>query len=564
MSHVARVYHEYFTAFSNTTAIRGFALVKHSKTTVEKWFWAILMICFTGFTVNDVLRTFQNFNFEPTSSRFSVMRNLTISLRDPTICIYMDPAGFWRDINISDLRQVEQLLDKFSSNKDILQMLSDTDKMPLYKADALQRPDLLNISVTNSSALRSFLSLTAMMLSNVVRAEQTLSFGNASTQSQWGLFNLKSRSLRRDTSASLAAVKDFYVRRRVPLQELIKLTCSLMCRQMNLKIVTYRQNFLMGTRSYEIHQLCRPANCYWFGTFSLIQRDMMCLKLYDDTVFQFTNAYDLNMIVAAPYEAYMVNYTLEFLSAALYLGFGANFGTRNFELIKHFFEEQKYLEASIIGNYKAVNIKRKKCADITYFECYSVCRSEYIRQQCGCIALGTFAMSSLPQNDTGCGEKLSSSNETTGIWGLSAQKCANLSRNLHPNPSCSQECYEECETLIMSQTVGETKIEDFLKNFTVLQIAVAKYVYPYMEEFVSVTLRELVVGLGGNLSLYLGASFIALVHILVFFSKIPLQQLMRCRQAEGKAPAKRTVSVHFDDVRRYQTEGFAQPLHFPS
>jgi len=44
-----------------------------------------------------------------------------------------------------------------------------------------------------------------------------------------------------------------------------------------------------------------------------------------------------------------------------------------------------------------------------------------------------------------------------------------------------------------------------------------------VEQQLSMTVMTLVAAIGGNLSLYLGASFLALIHIVVFIVKLPFE-----------------------------------------
>ncbi len=44
-------------------------------------------------------------------------------------------------------------------------------------------------------------------------------------------------------------------------------------------------------------------------------------------------------------------------------------------------------------------------------------------------------------------------------------------------------------------------------------------VYPKFEEYVSYTLQNMMGDLGGTIGLWMGASFLSIIHVIVFFAK---------------------------------------------
>jgi len=63
----------------------------------------------------------------------------------------------------------------------------------------------------------------------------------------------------------------------------------------------------------------------------------------------------------------------------------------------------------------------------------------------------------------------------------------------------------------------------YLNASTVIGIRLTKFVYQKVDEYLTMDALTLIASLGGNLSLYLGASFLALIHIIVFFLKLPFE-----------------------------------------
>ena len=69
--------------------------------------------------------------------------------------------------------------------------------------------------------------------------------------------------------------------------------------------------------------------------------------------------------------------------------------------------------------------------------------------------------------------------------------------------------------------------------------------------------NRIVASLGGNLSLFLGASFLALIHIIVFFLKLPFEHA-NAAVPPSSAPAAQSTSVQLPLSRRQQRDALEQ------
>lgn len=116
-----------------------------------------------------------------------------------------------------------------------------------------------------------------------------------------------------------------------------------------------------------------------------------------------------------------------------------------------------------------------------------------------------------------CGEKAA---ETELIWGLSGENCRNLSQLSDPNPSCSKNCNDECDSFLVSFTYSPTHVPMEFFNTTVTEVLVKNFCYPYTEEHEIISWSTFLTQLGGSLSCYLGINFLALVHMLNFFIRL--------------------------------------------
>lgn len=489
---------EWLNTFASTTAIRGFAFIKQSKTSVEKIIWWLVVLVCIYQTISDLINTVNSFKKEPTSSRFRVMKNESITLLKPKLCFSLDTPKFNTQINMTDMSQVLQLLSKFKPR------------------------EITNLTNVEENFFQ-FTLLSAMMIGNLIRAEQQTSSFDNPNRFRWGLIDLESGIFSNSTSLSLATVKDYWVSSSMGLKNLTFHLCAQLCKFIRLKLLQIEVNFVEGLFNNAILDPCEQNNCYYFGSVHLLQREFFCIRIPSDNFFTFHNQFDRVVVtydMKPLYPAGMKWIETPRTTASFFLGFEGQFGTRNLNVFKVLLNTQMGMVISISSHFHAVNIRRNPCSYKPYFECSVQCRSEYIAQVCGCDPVSD--LSYQPRVGVECGSLLSY-NRLTVISHLSSAKCANLSV-LYPHPNCSDSCHEECETFIIEASILERISDDvklYVGNQSAVEISMQNYVYPRMEEYLSMTAAQLVVSLGGNLSLYLGASFIGLFHMVMLLFRLP-------------------------------------------
>jgi len=134
-----------------------------------------------------------------------------------------------------------------------------------------------------------------------------------------------------------------------------------------------------------------------------------------------------------------------------------------------------------------------------------------------------------------------------------SQKCASALRASakETNESCSFLCYKNCETVLFSSTISPDESYASATNAsTMIRLRCLKFVYQNVLEYKTMEEMQLITSLGGNLSLYLGASFLALIHICVFFVKLPFELVANCISSKvEKAASEAGATVSSPSVR---------------
>lgn len=172
------------------------------------------------------------------------------------------------------------------------------------------------------------------------------------------------------------------------------------------------------------------------------------------------------------------------------------------------------INVKLIGEYHSLTTKENACmTQDSLINCYLNCRIEYFQQSCSCIpAFATFIPSYSYNVDQSC-EGLNQS-----------ALCFNRTdRAIAYNKCIKGNCYQPCKIQLNSVTVA-TKDNHDTANTTNIQLVAKVMAYPIFQEMYSFGARQFLAQLGGNLSLWLGASFLVLLHILVSAAKMVYKQ----------------------------------------
>lgn len=151
------------------------------------------------------------------------------------------------------------------------------------------------------------------------------------------------------------------------------------------------------------------------------------------------------------------------------------------------------------------------------------CRSAYITEHCGCEPIFSTFLTRIITDRKGCRPKLNPK-ELTIPGFTKSEECRNITKS-KLRLSCDRLCKEPCERKIWGLSVKEYHDEILNSsghNFTSLEIYIDSFIYPLFEEKYLTETKQFLSQLGGNLSLWIGASFLVLFHIGVFIAKLPV------------------------------------------
>lgn len=171
-----------------------------------------------------------------------------------------------------------------------------------------------------------------------------------------------------------------------------------------------------------------------------------------------------------------------------------------------------------IGQFSILSKRKSVCSsdEISYAESFLRNQNEWFKKTFQCsLLVSTFLGNYSPGPSSLC-------NYTAlkNFWGLPAFRASSgeSSRSsLHP-----------CEKRLF---IIEKEILPTESDLTELHIAMASFIHPHFEERLAMDFEVLMARLGGNLSLWLGASFLVLLHTAMFVCKLS------CNVINGAAAA---------------------------
>lgn len=336
-----------------------------------------------------------------------------------------------------------------------------------------------NMSLGDLSRLSLLIQSTLKAIVDVVKLE------NAVTTNETVVAN-QSKSI----------LTDQLIKSDLNLSQLIKVVGSIVCNQMKI--------FTSTTSQPNRTNPCVPENILWLGPTPFdVSRNHLCLNLSHPNWLQFdfavTKTSTLEMAIADP----NVSVTLDFNNNRL-------FSRETQNVLQIPVGNWTRVGLSIDGHYKNI-YKRYVCARTTPFtDCYGYCLADYLLNLCNCWPVSWMGLPRTRAHQIKAEEcDYGSRNGTTSACYLAlANKTAALS-------TCQLTCTEKCEFDIIGLKQKNVAVQDS----TVVSLFDQSHILLTFEEFLAISDKQFISYLGGSLSIYIGASFIALLHAIVFILK---------------------------------------------
>lgn len=467
--------------FTVATGLKVFGFARNSEAIWERLFWVSLMLIGAYFTCSDIIATVTFFASFPTGTKMTQINNDTLDLGEPTLCV-----------------GVELNAENFS-HFDLDQMMVSIKSADNLTGYIQRNTSALNVDQTN---------LLVRLVFATIEAEEHV-IGPSKTHNGTSAHVLPYFKYPNPLLPKLAKL---IANLNVSIRNLTTLLGAHLCHRIKLQI--HFQEYAEDNYVNVIKdQICIPETIVWLGvTPQNSETTQLCLKV-PNRFFKLKNNQD---IVTISWWREMIEDSLEF----------SEFGSLGFnedEVHLHSSENIMYIPffygitvgISLTGQYSKINRSTTPCSSQLKSRCLMGCRYSFIRRNCGCVAVFDDSNGS---NLSRCGT-FNFDNEASEFvagFNLSNRLCLQIKVKYQPNPDCESRCFSPCNYKVFSYYYlqgkpvtrrGDTRVVLFADRFSFHEI----------KEISLMNYRQLLGLIGGTLSFYLGASFVVLIHICVFW-----------------------------------------------
>lgn len=475
-----------FTRFSATTGLKAFGFAINSRLPAERYFWFCLIACGSVLTILDIMCIIDSFITNSTGTKVILITNDSINLGEPTLCV---------DTKLPDF---------------------DVDKEEFQKElDSVNIKEIFE-EPSNSSKL---MNVVTRLVVDVTRAEQGILGKKATKNGTSVLPHLKySSELFPILNAHLNTVN-------ISLRAIAGLAGAHLCRKMRVKLHFYDYTGTDEISDKYNQDVCTQQLIVWLGiTPQGYKNQMLCIKL-PNRFFLFESSEDITTIkwYGAGFNVAVDKDTEEWGILDFSGGLVFTESSENLLTIPMYYGH--FVGIYVMGQYSKINQRSSPCGSEPQSQCLLRCRFDYIRSNCGCTPL--FDDEFAP-NAPKCGTFNVSTSKSSFIPGFDYDNlaCQKIKAKFQPDEQCQSTCVSLCDYTVLSFYYMQGKNTQYLGG-TRVALFVDRFSYHKIVEIPLLTARQLMGSIGGSLSLYLGASFIVLIHVCVFWITELIERLYR-------------------------------------
>lgn len=479
-----------FHEFSQKTGIKALAFAANSKFSTERWFWYIMIVFGSLLTILDLKENVENFLSGPTGTKIILVSNSTIEMGEPTLCL---------NFNVSKMR---------------LYSLSVYEASELFKHfnKSLLMSDLpLNEKLEINPYFHLQLSLVITLLTDISMVEQSV----LTYEELKNFTDNITNKFKYSTSSSYIvhkSLKDL----NMSLKSVIRAVGVNLCRLINLEVEFGRYD-VEKEKWTPKEKVCAADRITWMGTAPQYgDIGLLCLKL-PGSIFKFASNQDtttiiweeqnfyLNLSYSQLPDSYSPYGTLDFSQCPTRLHIAGSF-------LWIPYNTHHTVGLSVLGEYKKITKPSSPCGTRKLCDCLMETRALFFRKHCGCTPF----MDGPTDQYSQCGEiRDSITSVFVPGYNYSNPKCQKIKFNYYGG--FGFECIHPCHYSSLSFYYMDGSYAKNTQNVTRLELFAHGFTFHLIEEIPMITTKMFLGSIGGNLSLYLGMSFLVLLHVFVFW-----------------------------------------------
>lgn len=477
-----------FREFALCTGIRGFHYAQAAKSSYVKVIWILIMALCVSLTIWDISSTVIYYSSNPTGTKTTIFANQTLDFDQPTLCIPF--TNHFANSGVDNL-SAPQVTGLLKANLDEILKLFETRTYRFL----------------DETFKTKLLSLMIAVVSSITREQYELQSDRQSFDYGWGFakvisFDNGSSSVINEGSELISAAHDFFELQNINISTLINTAAYLACKE--FKVTLEKKLF---EKEFSIKEICDISLITWLGMSHAddLPAENFCMRMPKSS-FYFTSTSDyIQLTFHHPQQFFHFakqnsNYgTIDFMSHPVLLPNSYNLHWFPFGYLSD-------CRFNIAARYKINQaLSNQPCSnDVMKSMCFMKCRDEFVRNWCNCttILLG-WNNNSFPD----C---------TVNHFKDAPAMCKTIRTKRNPDKKCTEKCVIKCDYFLVNFVVDQL-IPSQEPNKTELSLWVNTFRYPMFEEVSLVGPKQFFAALGGNLSLYLGASFVVLLHAVMFW-----------------------------------------------
>lgn len=457
-----------------TTGMKGFSFLNQAESKLEKVLWGIaLIVCFV-LTSTDLVENVRNYIASPTITQLTIVVDKPFNLSNLTLCLPFTIAELRAEgLNASNCDQVESVLAQFSR----------------INMSAFWEETIANYSKPLDSHTYQLLHLTHLLLDDMIQSDLHLNNNGFLCASNMQVFykDYQLQNMLGQIAAILWCVAELHV-------------------QLGL---------------YDPLNHCDPKRISWLGG---LRHDpnQLCVLIHHEAL----SFPDGRASLLLQFNPNRVLISSSIGSAYMLFG-GDRFVT---SLVDQWtsveFGEACDVDVQLLGHFKP--IPKRDCLNLSPMECVITCRSNYVNSHCACQPIFAALMPFIHSNLQWCYSR--------DIRNASAD-CKNHTfyqqwvDQCRGNRCAFQRCDGEIVHNLLVSKVAIAESSPKVEGLTKAYVYIQSFVRCTFTEVKAINTRQFLAQLGGNLSLWLGASFLVLLHFFIFCVKavsthIPLKKLI--------------------------------------
>lgn len=542
--------------------MKAISFITTSEYTIEAILWAILIGIFAGLTIWNVTDTVNRYQRRETLTRVEAKNMREANYHNPVLCV--DYGN--NSVSLVTRTERERFLFELNQSSNYLNFLISGSVQfdSAAKNISVRHCEDVDCYISMVESYKKFVSVDKKLSTLVEIAALAVSYltamENSLSESIEDLGLSTQIKTIENSTLTYSVLDRLLLENRGKMDQLSYVVGSILCHKMTVLTGYHIDSRFNSRRSFRLESPCTIENQVWLGLTPFEKyNSYLCVNVTLAEMFSFklaegkrahiylnsTAIYQADDSDIYSREGFFQSY-VDFAGERL-----KNIASLNvLTLLANMTTNAK---VEMIGHYKNFHHPdNPKCTKaFAYGDCSGYCIFRNTYRHCECWPSSWNRLIRW-ENQT----KISTCSLETYVAEKKFTPCAQLIASRAEEISQCQQarCKPRCDYTLLH---FETSVEPNADGVTFARISPRGFIYHEVEEFLSMDLRAFFSALGGSLSLYIGASFIAIIHVVTYILRNAYQYLYACfilNRLKTKQTAKVAVTIWRSNTQQDETK----------